>query len=418
MKALVIGNGAREHAIAWKLGQSPLRPDLFVAPGNAGTAGIAENVQIGAEDTQGLLGFALDRTIDVTVVGPEAPLAAGLADLFKEAGVAVFGPQKAAAAIESSKSFAKEVMQRAHVPTAEARVFDSLSEARRHIARTDPRWVIKADGLAAGKGVVMAPTREEAETALRSMLEEKAFGPAGETVLIEEWMTGQEVSVFAFVDGEHVSSITAACDYKRVGDGDVGPNTGGMGSYSPPPFWDSALECQVREKILQPVADELARMGSPYRGILYGGLMLTESGPKVVEFNCRLGDPEAQVVLPRLKSDLLDIALRSSQGDLARSEVEWSNVPCVAVVVASGGYPGEYRTGLPITGLDQIDEGVTVFHAGTSDSTTGVATSGGRVMTVTGTGRSLNEAREVAYANVSRIHFEDCFYRTDIAQDV
>lgn len=418
MKVLVIGNGAREHAIAWKLSQSPLKPDLYVAPGNAGTAEIAENVKIGAEDIQGLLRFAQDRAIDVTVVGPEAPLAAGLADIFGEAGVPVFGPQMAAAAIESSKSFAKAVMQRTGVPTAEAHVFDSLSEARRHIARTDPGWVVKADGLAAAKGVVMAPTREEADTALRSMLEEKAFGPAGETVLIEEWMTGQEVSVFAFVDGEHVSSITAACDYKRVGDGDVGPNTGGMGSYSPPPFWDSDLECQVRETILQPVADELARMGSPYRGVLYGGLMLTESGPKVVEFNCRLGDPEAQVVLPRLKSDLLDIVLRSSRGDLARSEVEWGSLPCVAVVVASGGYPGAYRTGLPITGLDRVDEAATVFHAGTSDSPAGVATSGGRVVTVTGTGRSLNEARDVAYANVSRIHFEDCFYRTDIAREV
>jgi phosphoribosylamine--glycine ligase len=397
-----------------------MRPDLYVAPGNAGTAGIAENVSIGAEDAHGLLRFAQDRSIDVTIVGPEAPLAGGLVDLFEEAGAPVFGPRRAAAAIESSKSFAKAVMQRAHVPTAEARVFDSLSEARRHVATTDPPWVVKADGLAAGKGVVMAPTREEAETALRSMLEEKAFGPAGETVLIEEWMTGPEVSVFAFVDGEHVSSIAAACDYKRVGDGDVGPNTGGMGSYSPPPFWDSAFESQVRTEILQPVAEELARMGSPYRGVLYGGLMLTESGPRVVEFNCRLGDPEAQVVLPRLKSDLLDIALRSSRGDLARAEVEWSDLPWVAVVVASGGYPGEYRTGLPITGLDQVDDAVTVFHAGTrvDDSTAGVVTSGGRVLTVTGTGRSLNEARETAYANVSRIHFEDCFYRTDIAKDV
>ena len=416
----MIGSGAREHAIAWKLCQSPLRPDVYVAPGNAGTAGIAENVQLGAEDIQGLLKFAQDRAIDVTLVGPESPLAAGLVDRFEEAGAPVFGPRQAAAAIESSKSFAKAVMKRANVPTAEAQVFDSLTEALRHIATSDPGWVVKADGLAAGKGVVMAATREAAENALRSMMEEKAFGRAGETVLIEEWMTGQEVSVFAFVDGEHVSSITAACDYKRVGDGDVGPNTGGMGSYSPPPFWDSALECQVRDNIFQPVADELARMGSPYRGVLYGGLMLTESGPKVVEFNCRLGDPEAQVVLPRLKSDLLDIALRSSRGDLARAEVEWSSLPCVAVVLASGGYPGEYRTGLPITGLDRVDDAVTVFHAGTRivDSETGVATSGGRVVTVTGTGRSLTEAREVAYANVSRIQFEGCFYRTDIARNV
>ncbi len=418
MKVLVIGNGAREHAIAWKLNQSPLGPDLYVAPGNAGTADIAENVPIDSGDIEGLVKFASDQAMDVSVVGPEAPLAAGLVDRFGEAGAPVFGPRQAAAAIESSKSFAKGVMQRAGVPTAEALVFDSMNEARGHIAGSDPPWVIKADGLAAGKGVVMAIDRATAERALRSMLDEREFGPAGETVLVEEWMTGREVSVFAFVDGEHVSSITAACDYKRVGDGDVGPNTGGMGSYSPPPFWDKLLEEEVRKGILQPVAEELVRMGTPYQGVLYGGLMLTESGPKVVEFNCRLGDPEAQVVLPRLKSDLLDIALRASRGELATEEVEWSGPACVGVVMASGGYPGEYRTGFPISGLDQLDDGVTAFHAGTRGTGSGIVTSGGRVMTITATGRSLGYARELAYANVSRVHFEDCFCRTDIAKNI
>ncbi|MCL0028830.1 phosphoribosylamine--glycine ligase [Dehalococcoidia bacterium] len=281
-----------------------------------------------------------------------------------------------------------------------------------------PPWVIKADGLAEGKGVVMATDRATADSALRSMIEEREFGSAGETVLVEEWMTGREVSVFAFVDGEHVSSMTAACDYKRLCDGDLGPNTGGMGSYSPPPFWNSDMEDLVRECIFQPVADELVRMGTPYQGMLYGGLMLTEAGPKVIEFNCRLGDPEAQVVLPRLKNDLLDIALRTSRGELAMETVEWSGPACVGVVMASGGYPDEYRTGLPISGLDDLDGNVTTFHAGTRRTSSGIATGGGRVMTITATGRSLAEARQLAYANVSRVHFKDCFHRTDIAKNI
>ncbi|MDP6420299.1 MAG: phosphoribosylamine--glycine ligase [SAR202 cluster bacterium] len=418
MKVLVIGNGAREHAITWKLAQSPQSPELFVAPGNAGVAQIAENVPISAEDIPALLAYARDSFIDFTVVGPEAPLAGGIVDRFEEAGLMAFGPRQNAARIESSKAFAKQIMKTAGVPTAEARAFDMLNEASGFVAENEPPFVVKADGLAAGKGVVMAETREDALTALRSMMEEKTFGASGETVLIEEWLKGPEVSVFAFVDGEYVSTMTTACDYKRAGDGDSGLNTGGMGSFSPPPFWNESLEQQAREKIMEPVAKELARSGSLYRGVLYAGLMLTASGLKVIEFNCRLGDPETQVVLPRLQSDLLEIMLATANGELARTAVEWGPTAHVGVVLASGGYPEQYRIGFPISGMDDIDESTVLFHAGTSHGDGGVLTSGGRVLTVTASGASIEKARANAYANASRIRFQDRYYRTDIAKGI
>jgi phosphoribosylamine--glycine ligase len=418
MKVLVVGNGAREHTITWKLAQSPHSPELFVAPGNAGAGQIAEIVPISADDIPALLTYARTNFIDFTVVGPEAPLADGIVDRFEEAGLLAFGPRQNAARIESSKAFAKQIMKAADVPTAEAHAFDTLSEASAFVAENEPPFVVKADGLAAGKGVVMAETREDALAALRSMMEEKTFGAAGESVLIEEWLEGPEVSVFAFVDGEYVSTMTTACDYKRAGDGDAGLNTGGMGSFSPPPFWSGTLEKQAREQIMEPVAKELARTGSPYRGVLYAGLMLTTSGLKVIEFNCRLGDPETQVVLPRLQSDLLEIMLATAKGELARTTVDWGPLAHVGVVLASGGYPEQYRTGFPISGMDDIDESAVLFHAGTSLDDDGVLTSGGRVLTVTASGASIAEARANAYANASRIHFQDRYFRTDIAKGV
>ena len=420
MKVLVVGNGAREHAIAWKLSQSPRVTELFVAPGNAGTAQVACNVPTDAADIDGLLSFATKSGIDFTVVGPEVPLAAGIADRFSEAGLLLFGPTKGVARIESSKSFAKELMVCHGVPTGAARIFSSYAEAVEYVQNSALPVVVKADGLAAGKGVVVAQTREEALEALRQQMVERQFGPAGERVLVEECLEGQEVSVFAFVDGEYVSPVVAACDYKRVGDGDLGPNTGGMGSYSPPQFWTDDLEGRVRAEIMEPVARALAAQGSPYRGVLYGGLMLTDEGPKVLEFNCRMGDPEAQVILPRLKTDVAEVMMRTAQGTLDGVYIEWDPMACVGVVMASGGYPGKYATGYVVDGLDELDADVAVYHAGTKGvhqeggDEVRVVTDGGRVLTVAALGRTLDEARRRVYSNVGRIRFKDAFYRSDI----
>ena len=418
MKVLVVGSGAREHAIAWKLIQSPKVTDLVVAPGNAGTAQLASNVPINANDIESLLRFAQERHIDLTVVGPEAPLAAGIADRFQEASQPVFGPTKDAALIESSKSFAKELMLEHGVPTGKAKTFSSYAEASASLDATSLPIVVKADGLTAGKGVTVAMTRHEALEALRLAMDEKVFGPAGDSVLIEECLVGQEVSVFAFTDGRRVSGAAAACDYKRAGDGDVGPNTGGMGSFTPPKFWTQDLEDMVRVEIMEPVIRALSCRGTPYRGVLYAGLMLTAEGPKVLEFNCRLGDPEAQVILPRLKTDLADVMMGAAQGSIEGIDVVWSSEACVGVVVASGGYPGHYSTGYLIDGLDELDHGVTAFHAGTraaGPEGPGVVTEGGRVLTVAAMGGTLDEARRKVYENVARIRFKDSIYRTDIA---
>ena len=427
MKVLLVGKGGREHAIAWKLAQSPMVDELLVAPGNAGTAQIAVNVPIQAEDLDALLRFAQRERVDLTVVGPEAPLAAGIVDRFEEAGLAIFGPTRAAARIETSKSFAKELMLRHGVPTGKAETFDDYQLARGYVEACQVPVAVKSDGLTAGKGVTVCHTRAQAQDALRRMMLDKEFGASGERLLIEEYLEGPEVSVFAFVDGENMSQTVAATDYKRVGDGDVGPNTGGMGAYSPPSdsVWTDALERQVRSKIMDPVVAALRDEGNPYRGALYAGLMITHDGPKVIEFNCRLGDPETQVVLPRLKSDLAEIMLASVEGDVSRTSVEWDPRPCVGVVMASGGYPGAYETGYSIEGLASLDDGAYVFHAGSkSVSHNGVAepdeavTDGGRVLSVAALGNTLAEARERAYANTSRISFTGSFYRADIAKTV
>ena len=422
MKVLVVGSGAREHAIVWKLRQSPQLKELLVAPGNAGTARIARNVPMSAEDVDGLLRLAREEGVDLTVVGPEAPLAAGIADRFQDAGLAVFGPTQAAARIETSKSFAKDLMLRHGVPTGKAVAFNDYERARRHVERSDIPVVVKADGLAAGKGVVVAETREAALEALRRQMVDREFGPAGERVLIEELLQGPEFSVFAFTDGVHVSPLLAACDYKRVGDGDTGPNTGGMGSYSPPTsdIWSDAVERQVRTEIMAPVVSALADRGTPYCGALYAGLIMTRDGPKVIEFNCRLGDPEAQVVLPRLKSDLLEVMMRTARGEVTGMALESDPRPCVGVVIASGGYPGGYRTGYPLDGLDGVSEDVILFHAGTKvveHAAFGEQTvsDGGRVLTVVALGDTLDAARRKAYSGAARISFEGSFYRNDIA---
>ena len=417
MKTLLVGNGAREHAIAWKLAQSPLVSELLIAPGNAGTAALGRNVPVGAEDVDGLLDLAQQESVEFTVVGPEAPLAAGIVDRFQEAGALIFGPTAAAARIESSKSFAKELMLSHGIPTARAEAFTDYGEALEYLAAAPLPIVVKADGLAAGKGVVVASTREEARDALRRQMVEREFGDAGRRVLIEEYLDGGEISVFAFVDGEHVSELASACDYKRALDGEGGPNTGGMGAYSPPAAWNEDLERDVRERIMVPAARALASLGSPFRGILYGGLMLTSDDPKVVEFNCRLGDPEAQVVLPRLKTDLAAIMIDTVTGKLESLSLEWDERPCVGVVLASGGYPGAYRTGREIHGLDGLGEDATVFHAGTRLDDDTVATDGGRVLTVCALGEDLAEARERAYESVDRISYEGAQFRRDIAAE-
>ena len=418
MKVLVIGKGGREHAIAWKLSQSSRISQLLCAPGNAGTAKIASNVPISETDVDGLLTFARQDGIDFTIVGPEAPLADGIVDRFQAAGLSIFGPSQAAARIESSKSFAKDLMVRAGVPTACAEVFRDFNAARVYVESLSPPVVIKADGLAAGKGVVVAETTKRAVSALREQMVDRAFGEAGETVLVEEHLQGPELSVFSFVDGKRLSPLIAAVDYKRVGDGDTGPNTGGMGAYSPPlgVLWNHEVERSARTEIMEPVVAALAAEGCPYVGILYAGLMLTQDGLKVIEFNCRLGDPEAQVILPRIETDLLDLMLATAGGNVDDVDLRVSPKPCVGVVVASGGYPEAYETGFPVAGLDEEDDQVTVFHAGTKlDDNEETVTDGGRVLTVSGSGATHKDARLRAYTAAGRTTFDGSFFRGDIA---
>ena len=421
MRVLVVGNGAREHAIAWKMRQSRDVTDLYVAPGNAGTSDIATNLPISATDIEGLAQVAQDKGIDLTVVGPEVPLTAGIVDHFQERGLAVFGPTRSAARIEGSKVFAKELMLKYGIPTGRAEVFDCFDAACRYVKTQTLPVVVKADGLAAGKGVTVAKSMEEAVEALRDCMVERVFGLAGDRVLVEECLVGREVSVFAFTDGETMSPMVAACDYKRAYDGDEGPNTGGMGSYSPPERWSAELEREIEERVMRPTVRALAQEGCPFKGVLYGGLMVTRDGPKVVEFNCRLGDPETQVVLPRLSSDIAEIFLAVVEGKLNKTPIKWNDEACVGVVIASGGYPGSYETGLPISGISDGERHGLVFHAGTRVAGTRApfaVSDGGRVLTVVGKGGSLEEARSQAYEGVSHIQFEGGFYRRDIAASI
>jgi len=413
---LVIGGGAREHAITWKLSQSPKVKELYVDPGNAGTAQIAQNITISPTDSDSLAKIAQDKSIDFTIVGPEAPLAAGIVDEFQARGLPIFGPTKAAAEIESSKVFAKELMQKYNIPCAQSSAFSSFAKAKAYLMQQKMPIVVKADGLAAGKGVTIASSTEQALEALSDIMEAKVFGSAGDRVLIEECLKGREMSVFAFTDAHTVMPTVPACDYKPILDGDKGPNTGGMGSYSPPHFITPELARTVSETIMQPAVKALDSESRSYTGVLYGGLMITDDGPKVMEFNARLGDPETQVVLPRLKTDLVDIILGVINKNLDQIEIEWSDDACVGVVMASAGYPGSYKKGLPITGWGNLDEDIIVFHAGTDlDAEGKVITSGGRVLTMVATSETIAKAREKVYNNISRLHFEGCHYRQDIA---
>ena len=415
MKLLVIGNGAREHAIAWKLRQSPQVDKLLIAPGNAGTARLGSNLPVQPTDAAGLVEAAKRHGVDLTVVGPEAPLQAGVVDLFQKSGLAIAGPTQAAAQLETSKAFAKEFMKRHNIPCAESVTFDSYPEAQRFLDSRGAPIVIKADGLAAGKGVVVAASKAAASSALDDFMNRRTLGDSGGTVVIEQFLEGREVSVFTFSDGERISPLVSACDYKRAYDGDEGPNTGGMGSYSSAEFWTAELAEDIEKRVFLPAIEGMAKEGHPYRGALYGGLAMTEEGPKVIEFNARLGDPEAQVILPKLDTDLVEIMQAIAKGDLSETQIRWNDRSCVGVAVASGGYPVSYETGYQIEGIASSEETALVFHAGTRLDNGNVLTDGGRVLTVVGQGGDLAEARQRAYDAVKHIRFQGGFYRSDIA---
>lgn len=419
MTILVVGAGGREHALVHALAQSDRQPRLLCAPGNAGTAEHAETVPVAADDVDGLVALARDRAVDLVVVGPEVPLVAGLADRLDAAGVPVVGPSRAAAQLEGSKAFAKDVMARCGVPTAASRTFGlgALEEARAYVEAHPLPVVLKADGLAAGKGVVVAETRQAARDALADMLEEGAFGAAGSTVLVEAFLDGEEASVFVVTDGTDYVLLPAAQDHKRIGEGDTGPNTGGMGAYAPAPVVTPAVRARVEAEIIRPVLDEMRAAGAPYRGVLYVGLMITASGPEVIEFNCRLGDPEAQVVLPLLETDLVDVLEAAAHKRLGDIEIEVSNESAACVVLASEGYPRAYPRGRSITGLDEASRHALVFHAGTARTAAGdLVTDGGRVLGVTGRGDTLADALDAAYRAADAVAFEGKTYRRDIGQ--
>jgi phosphoribosylamine--glycine ligase len=420
MKVLVVGQGGREHALAWKLAQSPSVNRIFVAPGNAGMTEVATCEPIAAGDVPGLVDFADRESIDLTVVGPEAPLVAGLVDAFEARGQAVFGPSRAAARLEGSKAWAKDLCERHGIPAPRSRAFTELDQALDALGAYRPPYVVKADGLAAGKGVTVTEDRTEAERALRAALLERAFGEAGARVLLEEHVIGREVSALALADGTNVVPLALAQDYKRALEDDQGANTGGMGAYSPLPWVEEPTLETIREQILERTVAALASEGVAYRGVLYAGLMLTDEGPVVLEFNCRFGDPETEVILPRLDSDLASALLACTQGDLVGQTLAWTDDPCVTVVLASGGYPGEHATGLHIAGLEEAasEPQVSVFHAGTRARDGRVVTSGGRVLAVSALGPTFVEARDRAYRACSRISFEGMHYRKDIAAGV
>jgi phosphoribosylamine--glycine ligase len=412
----VVGSGGREHALVWKLAQSARVGQMLVAPGNAGTAAIAENVAVPASDVAGLLRLAVERKIDFVVVGPEVPLSLGLVDALEEAGIAAFGPTRGAARLEASKSFAHQIMADCGVPCAASRVFEDVAAARAYLETLEPPYVVKADGLAAGKGAIIAGTLGEAFSAVDDMLVKRVFGESGDRVVIEQYLSGKEVSLLAFTDGVHVAPMVPSCDYKRAYDGDQGPNTGGMGCYSPPGFFDADLVRQATDTVILPVVRAMAALGCTYKGVLYAGLMVDGDSIRVLEFNARFGDPETQVILPRLDSDLLEVLLSCHDGALEPSSLHWKVGCSVGVVVASGGYPGHYEKGRVIGGLHDVDPAVAVFHAGTRlDDAGRVVTDGGRVLNVVATGLTMADARERAYDGVARLHFDGMMYRTDIA---
>lgn len=419
MRVLLLGSGGRENALAWSLSRSACVDELVAAPGNPGIAELAEIVACDIEDPTGVAGLVRGARLDLVVVGPEAPLVAGVADAVRDAGVPVFGPSRAAARIEGSKSYAKALMERAQIPTAAWRTFADPDEATAYLDEIGPPYVIKADGLAAGKGVVVTAERDEAVRAVKERLVEHRFGAAGASIVIEEFLDGEEASLIAFSDGSHVVACEPAQDYKRALDGDAGPNTGGMGSYSPVPACPPALVEQIVREVIEPLVRQTAAEGAPFVGALYAGLALTSKGPKVIEFNARFGDPETQALLPRLRSDLGEVALAAATGSLTPdTKLEWSPDPCVTVVLASGGYPEPHETGHQISGLDAatVLEKVVVFHSGTRREGDRVVTSGGRVLAVSAMGDSFAAARARAYRAAGMIEFQGKHLRGDIAR--
>jgi len=417
MKVLIVGSGGREHALAWKIAQSGLLGKLFVAPGNGGTIECADSVEIASDDVEGMLGFAKREGIDLTIVGPEAPLVAGIVDAFQGEGLKVFGPSSRAALLEGSKVFAKKLMRSFSVPTPSFQVFDDYEGARSYVRTRTLPLVVKADGLAAGKGVIVCHSRAEAGDALRAIMKDRQFGAAGAQVVVETCVQGEEASILAFSDGKAIYPMETSQDHKPVYDHDEGPNTGGMGAYSPAPVITSKLMDTIERDILIPTVHGMNHEGRVYHGVLYVGVMRTEEGVEVLEYNCRFGDPETQPILMRLKSDLLEVLLAVVEGRLEETTLEWDERPAVCVVMASGGYPGTYRKGLPIEGIGeaQKDPDVEVFHAGTRMDGGTVLTAGGRVLGVTALGGDIGSAKEKAYEAVGKIGFEGAHYRTDIA---
>ncbi len=420
MKILVVGGGGREHALVWKLAQSPRVTKLYCAPGNAGISQQATCVPIAADDLSALQKFAEAEQIDLTVVGPEAPLALGIADLFRRNKLKVFGPTKNAARIESSKAFAKDLMLRQKIPTAQSRTFENVSAAIEYLNTQPVPIVVKADGLAQGKGVVIAQTHEDAKEAVVNMLEQHAFGVAGQRVIIEECIQGEELTVMAFADGKTVKPMLAAQDHKRIGEGDTGLNTGGMGAYAPAPLATPALRYTIMREVLYPAIEGLSRVGSPFFGVIYAGVMVKDGIPYVLEFNARFGDPETQVVLPLLKTDLVDVLEAVVEHRLDQLDIEWSDDAAVCVVLSSGGYPEKYSTGVPISGIPALggSDSAMVFHAGTAWNGERIVTSGGRVLGVTAVRPSLAQAKSRAYESVQAIRFDGQYFRKDIANRV
>lgn len=419
MKVLVIGSGGREHALVWKISQSPKVNKIYCAPGNAGTAQLAENVPLKADDISGLKDFALTKKIDITIVGPEIPLVAGLVNEFEAAGLKVFGPRKEAAIIEGSKVWSKQFMVKYDIPTAKAGIFHKLPEALKYLDEVGAPIVVKADGLAAGKGVIVCQTKAEAVAALNLIMEKKEFGKAGDHVVIEECLTGEEASIIALTDGKTVVPLASSQDHKRVNDNDQGPNTGGMGAYSPAPLITDHLMSEIDVNVLKPFLTAMQQEGIDYKGVIYAGVMVTKEGPKVLEFNCRFGDPETQPIMMRMKSDIVPIFEAVVKGKLGDKEIEWDERAAVCVVMASGGYPGKYDKGQVINGVAKVDQLVNayVFHAGTKLNSDGrVVTAGGRVLGVTALGDNIKFAIKNAYQAVEMIDFKQMHFRTDIGK--
>ncbi len=421
MKILIIGSGGREHALAWKAAQSPKVEKIYCAPGNAGIAGIAECVPINAMEFDKLAAFAKENAVDLTIVGMDDPLVGGIVDVFESEGLRVFGPRKNAAILEGSKAFSKDLMKKYGIPTADYQTFTDPEEALSYLRTAKYPIVLKADGLALGKGVLICGDEAEADAGVKQIMEDKKFGNAGNKMVIEEFMTGREVSVLSFVDGKIVKTMASAQDHKRAKDGDQGLNTGGMGNFSPTPFYTKEIDEFCQKNIFQPTVDAMAKEGRPFQGVIFFGLMLTEDGPKVLEYNARFGDPEAQVVLPRMENDLIDVCEACIDGTLDQIDLKFRDDACVCVVLASDGYPVSYKKGFPIRGLENFDgkDGYYVFHAGTAFNEKGeIVTNGGRVLGVTALGKDLKQARANAYQAVDWVDFDNKYYRHDIGKAI